>query len=670
MNGNETGLVYYANFDNPEAESYELVRQQPLAVNVTKSAARYPFGEGVTATATEAAGTVDFAGTGVKASYIQQNGVGASMSKIVLANYDTRGLPDDFVAYTEGYRIGHRYGTGNLSFEPVFQADRAMAPADTVPGHILLMGRSQLSTGKWNFIGATISATINGELRFSAASAYEQFLPIHTNSSFVSVNYDTLQLYDVRPGAKTAGVAMTVSGVNLSDTVRVLAPEGFEVSRYADSAYSAQLGLAPQNGFLSKAVVYARFKPATAGVFSGTIRFLKGDSAGAVVWVRQEGVAVETAAGRAMNFDGTGDNFNIENLNWQPTEFTIEWWAKYRSTKNYNQSMGNGWGSFLVHADGDKHFNIGVANNTASRMKITNGMAELNVWHHYAYTFKNGEAKLYRDGVLEDSKTASAYPPKWSSFRIGSGDGNTIDGELDEFRMWSVARTQSEIREHMHLTLSGAEAGLKVYLQFQDNLNGVADLSANAYPIRVAGNPVRSKSGVPAAQGVSETKQIAASGNYHFAGPGVELQFGTGTAPGGDVVISRLKAIPDTSVRPATLGGYYYVLNNFGTDKSYTGLTSILLDSVQAADYYKAYGRKSNDFGSTWRLKQRRCPYKMAGCGSYPIPPRHGMARDNSQYRCRKRCWQIPWPGKLSALMVTTRSWKWKGWAGSQRSSR
>ncbi|WP_126245074.1 LamG-like jellyroll fold domain-containing protein [Chitinophaga rhizosphaerae] len=603
LNGNEAGLVYYANFDNPESESYELVQRKTFAVNIPKSAARYPFGEGVTATATELAGTVNFPNTGVKAEYAQQNGAAASMSNIVLANYDTRGLPDDFVPYTSGFKIGHRYGTGNLSFVPVLQADRAMTVADTVPGHILLMGRNQLSSGKWNFIGTTTSATLSGELRFSPASAYEQFLPIHTNSSFVSVDFDTLRLYDVRPGAKTTAAAMTVSGVNLGDTVRVLAPEGFEVSLFADSAYTTALGLVPQNGFLSKAIVYARFKPQSAGIFNGTIRFMKGDSAGAVVWVRQEGVAVETAAGKAMNFDGTGDNLNIENLNWQPTEFTIEWWAKYRSTKNYNQSIGNGWGSFLVHADGDKNFNIGVANNAASRMKITGGLADLNVWHHYAYTFKNGEAKLYRDGVLEDSKPASSYPPKWASFRIGSGDGNTIDGEMDEFRMWSVARTQADIRENMHLTLTGAEAGLKVYLQFQDNMNGVADLSANAYPVRMAGNPVRSKSGVPAAQGVSETKAINAPGNHAFTQTGVELQFGNGTLPGGDVVISRLKAVPDTSVRPATVGGYYYVLNNFGTDKNYTGLSAVVIDSVPSSDYYKAYGRKFNDFGSTWALK-------------------------------------------------------------------
>lgn len=603
LNGNEAGLVYYANFDNPESESYELVKQQPLAVSVPKSPAVYPFGEGITATGTELAGTLDFAGAGAKAVYTQQNAAPASFSKIVLANYDTKGLPADFTAYTSGYWIGHRYSTGNLSFQPVLQADKAMTPVDTVPGHILLMGRNQLSTGKWNFAGTTTSADLTGELRFSNVTAYEQFLPIHTTSSFVSVNYDTLRLYDVRPGANTIGIPMTVSGVNLSDTVKVLAPEGYEVSRFADSAYSSELGLVPQNGFLSKVTVYARFKPQAAGIFSGTFRFLKGDSIAAQVWAMQEGVAVETAAGKAMNFDGTGDNLNIENLNWQPTEFTIEWWAKYRSTKNYNQSIGNGWGSFLVHADGDKNLNIGVANNTASRMKITAGLAELNIWHHYAYTFRNGEAKLYRDGVLEDSKTASSYPPKWASFRIGSGDGNTIDGEMDEFRMWSVARTQTQIREHMHHTLTGAEAGLKVYLQFQDNQNGVADLSANAYPVKLAGNPVRSRSGVPAAQGVSETKQITASGNHAFVQPGVELQFGTGTVPNGEVVISRLKAVPDTSVRPATVGGYYYVLNNYGTEKNYTGLTAVVIDSVAAGDYHKAYGRKFNDFGSTWALK-------------------------------------------------------------------
>jgi hypothetical protein len=40
----------------------------------------------------------------------------------------------------------------------------------------------------------------------------------------------------------------------------------------------------------------------------------------------------------------------------------------------------------------------------------------------------------------------------------------------DEVRMWRVARTQEQLRDSMHLALSGMEAGLVAYWQFDECL--------------------------------------------------------------------------------------------------------------------------------------------------------------------------------------------------------
>jgi len=63
------------------------------------------------------------------------------------------------------------------------------------------------------------------------------------------------------------------------------------------------------------------------------------------------------------------------------------------------------------------------------------------------------------------------------------------NGELDELRVWNVARTQSEIQENMYARLTGAESGLIGYYNFNqgvpegENLTvtNLIDLTTNHY---------------------------------------------------------------------------------------------------------------------------------------------------------------------------------------------
>ncbi len=611
LKGNEPNLVYYANFDNFETESYELVNRKEIVTSGTPAKVKtfFPAGPGMTATGTESASGLSLANASI--AYNAQNAAQVAVSNISLGNYTNKGLPGTYTALSKGYWTTHRYGTGNLGMNITLKVDQPLT--GITPSKVILMGKDPYSAGKWRFIALAASLdTTAGTVTFNNLNEYTQLLPLSVDSAFLTSTQDSLRLTDARTGVTTAPAVFSLSGVNIGDSVKVTAPAGYLVSLWADSVYRSSLSFAPTSGLVKDVKVYTRFSPATAGIYAGDIQMRVGDSVMTKVAVRQQGVTPETSAGKAMSFSGNADYLEIENLNWKPTEFTIEWWLKARSFKNYNQSIGNGWGSFLVHADATKAYNIGVANNAASRMKIDSAFADLNTWHHYAYTFSNGAAKIYRDGVLMDSKTASTYPPTWSTFRIGSADGNTIDGEMEEFRMWSTARTQQEIRENMHLTLQGNESGLKLYLQFQDTEKGVADLSNNAYSVRKGGSPVRVNSAVPVASGISQTKTINATGYTLFEKTNIGLNFDNGTTPDGEVVISKLSAPPDGTVSPAPLGGVYWVINNFGNNRNYTGLKQLRIDSLhQLGDdttmggIYSAYGRRFNDVGNTWTLKAK-----------------------------------------------------------------
>ena len=117
---------------------------------------------------------------------------------------------------------------------------------------------------------------------------------------------------------------------------------------------------------------------------------------------------------------------------------------------------------------------------------------KLGVWHHVAAVLDspNRRLSLYLDGELiaEDTDwghhSASTYAP----VEIGIMTYNSADmsGEIDEFRIWNIARTQEEIKASMHTTLKGDDAGLIGYWNFD---NGTAkDRSNNRHNGTLIGN--------------------------------------------------------------------------------------------------------------------------------------------------------------------------------------
>jgi hypothetical protein len=81
---------------------------------------------------------------------------------------------------------------------------------------------------------------------------------------------------------------------------------------------------------------------------------------------------------------------------------------------------------------------------------------------------------LYVDGIYVNSSTDETgdidYADSW--FRIGmykDDDKNiAMDGQIDEVRIWNVARTQAEIQANMYTALQGNESGLVAYYDFEE----------------------------------------------------------------------------------------------------------------------------------------------------------------------------------------------------------
>ena len=125
-----------------------------------------------------------------------------------------------------------------------------------------------------------------------------------------------------------------------------------------------------------------------------------------------------------------------------------------------------------------------TAGGSWSEIVTVNSYTEDSEWHHLAVVFDSNDMTMYVDGAIVGHTTASG--PVDDTVEIILGKRSPLEptlffkGRLDDFRIWSVARTWADVRKYMDLTLSGEESGLAAYWKF-DEAEGdiIFDLTAN-----------------------------------------------------------------------------------------------------------------------------------------------------------------------------------------------
>lgn len=93
-------------------------------------------------------------------------------------------------------------------------------------------------------------------------------------------------------------------------------------------------------------------------------------------------------------------------------------------------------------------------------------------WTHVAMTWsQGGNITTYLNGQLVGStSTSNAYVNSGVATYMGAGNPAwaPFKGKIDEVRLWSTARTQTEISNNMHLQLNGDEIGLTTYYKMSN----------------------------------------------------------------------------------------------------------------------------------------------------------------------------------------------------------
>ena len=159
-------------------------------------------------------------------------------------------------------------------------------------------------------------------------------------------------------------------------------------------------------------------------------------------------------------------------------DFTIEVWVKPGLIDNqYHGFFGSqldGVGrdqSMWVGPNGSLHtdFNRG---GTRYDMLTGDNFFTTNTWTHVAWVKEGTTFKLYKNGELVTSRVAPANATPGNGFYWLGRVDNFFTGALDEFRIWNVARTPSQIQLNMNQQIS-TQTNLVTYYDFnQGTANG------------------------------------------------------------------------------------------------------------------------------------------------------------------------------------------------------
>ncbi len=164
--------------------------------------------------------------------------------------------------------------------------------------------------------------------------------------------------------------------------------------------------------------------------------------------------------------------------------------------KQLNQTDANPWFSYRFHAASthwtERGFPRRVAYNVAPEDSgeygvVSTSIVPISAWTHIAGVYDGTNMTVYINGISESSSplTNSIYNSDLG-FYIGKAPwtgNNNYNGQLDEIRLWRVARTQTQIQDTMRRSLLGNEDGLVAYWPFNDATGTltVADASTNSH---------------------------------------------------------------------------------------------------------------------------------------------------------------------------------------------
>jgi len=202
-------------------------------------------------------------------------------------------------------------------------------------------------------------------------------------------------------------------------------------------------------------------------------------------------VFVSGAFGGTITFDGVNDQIVVgsqADLK-MSGPMTVEAWinpTRPISAPETRDVILGREGEYLLSRGGNGtiYYAKATSGSTAFAWRDTGVVAPSQVWVHLALTFDGTTFRLYTNGVAAFSESFPGaigdVNTSLNNFQIGGRQAvaQFFQGQIDEVRVWNLARTAIEIGNAKNHRLTGNEPGLVAYYPF-DESNGKATRDAS-----------------------------------------------------------------------------------------------------------------------------------------------------------------------------------------------
>jgi Concanavalin A-like lectin/glucanases superfamily len=189
----------------------------------------------------------------------------------------------------------------------------------------------------------------------------------------------------------------------------------------------------------------------------------------------------------ALDFNQSYVNVPDNNALDLTTSWTLEAWVYPRASGNgADQDIISKWdgapdASYIMQIDRTGALRMVTNNGSSQTIALSNALLTNNTWQHVAATFQgtnvSGTLKLYVNGVLDKTVTNALTPINSTQplafGREGNVSGGTLNGIIDEVRLWNIVRTDAEIASNRSVRLSGTETGLAGLWRFDEGSGDV-----------------------------------------------------------------------------------------------------------------------------------------------------------------------------------------------------
>jgi hypothetical protein len=195
----------------------------------------------------------------------------------------------------------------------------------------------------------------------------------------------------------------------------------------------------------------------------------------------------QPGSGNTLFFDGINDFISLPNESDYDftNQMTVECWIKVNAfTRDWQAVVTKGDNAWRLHRFA-KSNNMSFALNTFNKTGYRELRGTTNVndgkWHHVAGVFDGTTMTLYVDGLVDGTLNATGVTINNKSHPVLIGENaqatkRYFNGQIDEVRIWNVARTQAEIREKMCSKFPrnvALPAGLFTYFRFEEGAGSI-----------------------------------------------------------------------------------------------------------------------------------------------------------------------------------------------------